>query len=708
MRAFSLASLALACLTSFEVVNASGDNGWTKYTSNELAEEACARYIQKTATFCETSGYKCLCATIPALGTMAECYIVGLSNSTSKINYFLEQCESEADVELTLDEFYAAYENATNYFVDPTADDFNSTAISYSPVTLTKKKAEMYFDSYKGRYLNYNRSIYYGTALLAYWMAVMIGASIINWILYFFPNLNNNCVSKLWQRYICLAAAGRRAHNVNKRFLIIFEWLVPTRLDSILIGIFMVLNIAFLTSNYHFIYPNAFWTGEEGQIGRYVADRSGVMSLFLMPLLVLFAGRNNFLQFFTRWNFARMLAFHRWVARTAFIFVFIHAVAMTCNGVSAGQVVSRNQESFVKWGIIATCAGGVIMVQALLFFRKRSYEIFFALHLTLAAFFIAGGWVHTHAEGYGQYYYAAVAVWGFDRVVRVCRLIAFGFPLADVSLKADETLKITIPKPKYWKAAPGQHAFITFVRKSCFWQSHPFTVVDSVEGDGTVSFYVKLKGGITNSLFKYLQKQSSKSAKIRVSIDGPYGSVAPVHRFKKAVFVSSGNGVPGLYAEAMSLIRQNIEGQEVKFYWAIRHWKSFDWFFEELSNFKDTKAQVVVYVTRPNEVDGLSLPNTSSDSNGASDSDEKTSDLMETKEVDSVAQLKARLPFVEFRESRPNLDELVQEEITSANGSVAFVTCAHVNFTDDVRYAVTQNITKTKNTVELFDQIQVW
>ena len=97
------------------------------------------------------------------------------------------------------------------------------------------------------------------------------------------------------------------------------------------------------------------------------------------------------------------------------------------------------------------------------------------LHILLALFFMIGGWVHINYLGYEWWVFVAIGLWGIDRIVRVLRMISFGFPEADITLMSDETLKIKIPRPDYWEPIPGGHIFITFLRKDCFWQSHPFT-----------------------------------------------------------------------------------------------------------------------------------------------------------------------------------------------------------------------------------------
>ena len=84
------------------------------------------------------------------------------------------------------------------------------------------------------------------------------------------------------------------------------------------------------------------------------------------------------------------------------------------------------------------------------------------LHIILAIVFIGGAWKHVDALYCVWFYYTSAAVWAFDRIIRICRLVSFGFPKAQVYLLPDETLKVVVPKPDNWEAVPGGHAFIHF------------------------------------------------------------------------------------------------------------------------------------------------------------------------------------------------------------------------------------------------------
>ena len=96
-------------------------------------------------------------------------------------------------------------------------------------------------------------------------------------------------------------------------------------------------------------------------------------------------------------------------------------------------------------------AGIAILVQGMLFLRRRNYEVFLILHIVLAAVFIFGAWIHVNNLYCVWFYYTSAAIWGFDRIIRIIRLYAFGFPQADVYLLPDDTLKVVTPKPEEGK-----------------------------------------------------------------------------------------------------------------------------------------------------------------------------------------------------------------------------------------------------------------
>ena len=71
------------------------------------------------------------------------------------------------------------------------------------------------------------------------------------------------------------------------------------------------------------------WPDEEQQILRYIADRTGVLSYANLPIMWLFAGRNNIFHWATGWSFATFNVFHRHVARIATVQAIVHSIAYT-------------------------------------------------------------------------------------------------------------------------------------------------------------------------------------------------------------------------------------------------------------------------------------------------------------------------------------------------------------------------------------------
>lgn len=64
---------------------------------------------------------------------------------------------------------------------------------------------------------------------------------------------------------------------------------------------------------------------------------------------------------------------------------------------------------------------------------------------------------------------------------------------------------------------------------------------------------------------------------------------------------------------------------------------------------------------------------------------------------------------VDFRQGRPNINDIVATDIEESAGSIAFVACGHTMMVDDVREAVVHNIDKDKGKrVDFFEQMEIW
>lgn len=393
-----------------------------------------------------------------------------------------------------------------------------------------------------------------------------------------------------------------------------------------------------------------------------------------------------------------MIAYHRWIARMVVAMAFVHSVGYTWMYVTEGYFVEEMKELWLIWGVVAMTCGGVICVQGLLFLRRKAYEVFLVLHILLAGFWIIGMWFHVCVMGYSQFMYACFAVWGFDRFVRVVRLFWFGFPKAEVSLLPDDTIKVFVPKPKSWPLIAGGHAWIHFLQPLTFWQNHPFTFVDSVEKDNTIVFFCKAKKGITASLRKKLQNFPGKLLTMRVGVDGPYGETSPVSNHSSAVYIAGGSGIPGIYSEATSMAKKSKDsGRKTKLIWIVRELATVAGFAPELTALSKLNIETVIYVTRPVSSEAHELFK-----------NDLSSVEKDKEDTASLAVVEEEFPHIEIRSGRPDLNQLVLEEIAEAQKSVAFVTCGHPMLVDDLRYIVVSQIDHTKKRLDFYEQLQVW
>ncbi|KAG7194424.1 uncharacterized protein KQ657_004637 [Scheffersomyces spartinae] len=672
------------------------------YHNRDIAVKACSTYLTRTATLHGKKDKKGFCnvKAQQALGSMANCLHV--LNQTGSIDSFLDSCKH---TNLTRAQFDAAYLNASTQLVNTTAvKGFNTTKLFYQPIITPKKKIRNYKDSIGTRFINFNYASWYGIVLIGYWFALVLVSGFFNFLKFAAPNfvqsLNSRIVTK-YRKYVTVPATGSKHHAEIKTYFKVFSMVVPTRAESLMIFGWVVLAIIFNCVSYHSVSPNTVWKYKYAEMGRKIADRTGVMSLYLIPPTVLFAGRNNLLQWISGWKYQRFLILHRWVARVTTLLFIVHAVGMTFNGRGIGKYQQRNGRPYVRWGYVGTIAACLMCFQGLIFLRRKAYEYFLLGHIVLGVLYMVGGYLHVEKDGYHYFYMSAFCLWALDRVLRLVRCATFGVKPAEVELIGEEMMRVTVDKPTWWKAFPGCHAFVSFMRPSCFWQSHPFTVLDSV--DGKLVFLIRVKGGVSHGLYKFLSKQPNQRATIKVSIEGPYGAHNPSSRYNNTVFVGGGNGIVGLYSIAMNMAKKSKASQRIKIHWGVRNYLNLQWFYNELQQLSTVNVDTTIYVS-----DCQCPINTRfMEKNSDSEEDEKSSGD-EKSGSDHVSSLKASLPHIEFVEGRPNAEQIVQNEISQTISPIAFTTCAHPAFVDDVRKAVVNNMDKTKQRVDLFEEIQVW
>lgn len=174
-------------------------------------------------------------------------------------------------------------------------------------------------------------------------------------------------------------------------------WLLgnpPTIGQALWILMFFVINLMLSCVNYEVMpegtMPWGFTKREE--ILAYIGYRTGHFGYMLLPLVILFSSRNNVLLWVTNWSYDTYLVLHRWVARLFVLYAIIHSVTLLGTYTGSGSYPVESKEPYWLWGIVATVLACAMPVFSMLWFRRKSYEIFLILHILMAVFVLAGCW----------------------------------------------------------------------------------------------------------------------------------------------------------------------------------------------------------------------------------------------------------------------------------------------------------------------------
>lgn len=125
--------------------------------------------------------------------------------------------------------------------------------------------------------------------------------------------------------------------------------------------------------------------------------------------------------------------------------------------------------------------------------------------------------------------------------------------------------RIVLKKIPRWAKA-GTHVFlwIPAIRKI---ETHPFTIVRT-QGGGA-EFVVAKQDGFTRDLYDYAA--ANPGARIRASVDGPYGTTPCFEDADKVILVAGGSGASYSAGVAVQLAsRMDLRRAIIEFWWVIR------------------------------------------------------------------------------------------------------------------------------------------
>ncbi|PTB64869.1 ferric reductase-like transmembrane component [Trichoderma citrinoviride] len=359
----------------------------------------------------------------------------------------------------------------------------------------------------------------------------------------------------------------------------------PTTGQGIYITLFIVLNVVFTAVEYHIRQPNAWFANAWHELIAFLLYRTGSFAFALLPVLILFASRNNVLLWLANWSHSTYLLLHRWVGRMFALYAVLHSIF--------GLLTYKQYENTVwwKWGAAATVCSVALWLGSGLYVRRANYEIFLVSHIVLSVVVVVGCWYHLvlwyesmgmhlpgYTSGYEDWLYTAIAVWFADRLVRVVRVLRSGIRRSVVTDLGAGYVRVDIPGIR-WGVEPGKHVYAYFPTLSPLrpWENHPFSIVptaifgqsnrssnskelsgspspsahrdeESLKQAAGVTLLIKKSAGIT----KHLERHSG----LLTLLEGPYASGDPkdLLRCDRLVLIGGGIGITSLLP------------------WAYNHW----------------------------------------------------------------------------------------------------------------------------------------
>lgn len=475
---------------------------------------------------------------------------------------------------------------------------------------------------------------------------------------------------------------------------------LPTRAQGWILTGYFIVFIVFMFIKYDAKDRAVLYDPEERQLSRQIGDRTATIAMSQLPMVFLFAGRNNIMLWLTGWSYDTFNLYHRWTSRVMYISAFVHAISYTIlYKDTLGEVYQ--EEGYWKSGATSIAAGAFVLFFALRHFREHMYEIFLFLHWVFVIIFVIAVLAHTGDVGGIGWIIVSIGIWGFDRLVRLYKMFNSGTHcIAQAQAFANNTIvKLKISYSNKWTPLPGAFVFVYFKKPvSGSWQSHPFSCYPSpVAGEeNKLVLCIRARNGKTKKLAQEVSMYQSRIEQIPVIIEN-YGQRFPLENFNTIVLIAGGVGVTAVYSYACQL-NDLGDTRQISFIWIVKSTEDLEWFSEELENLeKGGNISITIYIT--------GLPS-------KPEYNESEEDLMSHQGGNISRQEKSPETTMfdnKIINGRPNLSQVVQSYVDESMTSIAFMACGPPAMNDDMRYSVTKSLKGHKRgRIELFLEEFSW
>ena len=345
------------------------------------------------------------------------------------------------------------------------------------------------------------------------------------------------------------------------------------------------------------------------------ADRTSLVFVANLPLLYLFAAKNQPIKRLTGYSYESLNIFHRRLGEVMCLLALLHSAGMIGVWYTVLQPAGIPLIKFLLIKMILLGIGAFVAYEILYFtslgsFRQRWYELFLGTHVVLQVAALVLVWFHHRRSRW--YVGVALAIFLIDRLVYRISLkpttvrasLQVQKDMRTVVLRASVPTQIEHKRAKSvlgagitagWKAT--EHVFLTvpsLARKHIF-QAHPFTIASKApnndEKEANLELIVRAQDGFSSDLVRYAKCHDTVTARL----DGPYGSQSAVEMLQDseyAVIVAGGSGIAVAWPLVWSLIDSSAmrdlehsispaRSKNILFVWIIRERSHISWLGEQ-------------------------------------------------------------------------------------------------------------------------------
>ncbi|CAF9923466.1 MAG: hypothetical protein ALECFALPRED_002385 [Alectoria fallacina] len=341
------------------------------------------------------------------------------------------------------------------------------------------------------------------------------------------------------------------------------------------------------------------------------ADRTSLVFVANLPLLYLFAAKNQPIKLLTGYSYESLNIFHRRLGEVMCLLALLHSAGMIGVWYTVLQPAGITLIRFLLIKMILLGIGAFLAYEMLYFtslgsFRQRWYELFLGIHVVLQVAALVLVWFHHRRSRW--YVGVALAIFLIDRLVyRIS--VKTKTVRASLDVQQDKktvVLRAPVPaqeKHKWVKSMVGagittgwkatEHVFLTVpsLAPKHIIQAHPFTIASKAptahEKEANLELIIRAQDGFSADLVRYAQCHDTAS----IRLDGPYGSQAAVEMLQdsdRAVIVAGGSGIAVAWPLVWSVIdraaMQDLEHstspanrKNILFVWIIRERSHISW-----------------------------------------------------------------------------------------------------------------------------------